>query len=869
MQMKGVCRQARSLTLSALAAMGMAYALAGAPAAVAAESCSNEQIRVQQSAERLPNCRAYEQLTPKVKNGVGWGSGVGNNVFSEGANMALSADGSRLLASGVTAFPAEDIGTNSTNASFVLERTPMGWAPVYVSPAYRRVPYGLSPSDQSPAVIGQSRDLSLLSLSAAGSFSEQDADGSVADNYAVRLSRSGVQDGGVSVLSTPQLLSCPDSPAPPCTAAAGTRSPSAGRLSTVSDDGSVVLFETSEAMGVAGASGAQVYARTGPSLNDVSWISRPMDTVGPGATQVSGTPSVMATNTQGTTYVAAVPNSSPLAWDNALTPDGSRVFFASPATGAARIYLRKADGTTVEVSRVRGGGTTASAVAFRGASTDGRRALVQTRQPLLPATGSTAALTSPNATNDLYLWSDHPGGDDAADTLVRVTGFTQVGDGPRLEGKTALSVAGQADDLSTFYMVAKNTHSSGLPSGAAYAQQVHVFRVDVDATNPAASTARFVATAAIASMGDNTAGIGGCLNANAKAVTCARASGDGRYLVFDSALPLTDDDAEPGCAIGSGGTLTPGAVRPVGDPVTAPAACMSDVYRYDSVTESLIRVSRGNDAAHDNGAFDSALRITSKPAVRVLEDGTVFFASTEPLVEDDVNGKQDVYEWSPDGATSGQLALLSSGRGPHHSQLVTATDDGRSVVFVTTDGLAVDDTDTTSDIYAAVREGGFRVTAPPVCADESCQPPTGELPPPFTTGTSVFVGPGNVHSPRGGAPAKLAVIKPKTVSGSTVALRVRVPGSGRLRVSGAGLASARRMTSKSAIYRVRVRLTPRAARTLRRARQVTTIAKVSFTPRSGKPTTKRVKVKFRLPANQRASRRVASRPVQAMNGDGR
>lgn len=852
-----------ALGSAAAAFSGGAPAYAGDPPS----ACPNADVRDQQGV-RLPDCRAYEQLTPKVKNGVGFGNGAGSNVFNEGTNMALSADGSRLLATAVTALPAEDIGSNNNGPSFVLERTPMAWTPVYVSPAQRLVPYGSSPSEQSPAVIGQSRDLSLLSLSSGGSLSEQDADGSTADNYAVRLT-SGLHGGGVSVVSAPQLLSCPDNPAPPCTAAAGTRAPSAGRLSTVSDDASLVLFETSEAMGVAGAAGPQIYARTGSSLKDISWISRPMGTVGSGATQVGGTPSVMATNTQANIYVAAVPGSSPLAWDNALAPDGSRVFFASPATGPARIYLRKADDTTVEVSRVRGGSTTASAVAFRGASTDGRRALVETRQPLLPATGPNAALTSPNATNDVYLWSERPGGDDAADTLVRVTGFTQVGDGPRLEGKTALSVAGQADDLSTFYLVAKNTHSSGLPSAPAYAQQVHVFRIDVDAANPAASTARFVATTAIASAGDNTSGIGGCLNANSKAVTCARASRDGRYLVFDSALPLTDDDAEPGCTIGNGGTLTPGAERPVGDPVTAPVACMSDVFRYDRVTGSLIRVSRGNDAAHDNGAFDSSLRITSKPAVRVLDDGTVFFASTEPLVEDDVNGKQDVYEWSPDGAASGQVALLSGGRGPHHSQLVTATDDGRSVVFVTTDGLAVDDTDTSSDIYAAVRGGGFHVTTPPVCVGDTCQPRPGELPFPSTTGTSVFVGPGNVSVPAPVKTVRLRVAKPKAASGSTVALRVRVPGAGRLRVSGSGLKRVTKKTTRSATYTIRVRLSSSAKRALRRKHRLNLTAGVRFTPTGGQAKTTRVKVKFRTTEKQQATKRVAQRPAQTTSGDGR
>lgn len=55
--------------LAALVAGGLLAAGSAAPAALAADDCPNAAVRAQQSAQHLPNCFAYERVTPNDKNG--------------------------------------------------------------------------------------------------------------------------------------------------------------------------------------------------------------------------------------------------------------------------------------------------------------------------------------------------------------------------------------------------------------------------------------------------------------------------------------------------------------------------------------------------------------------------------------------------------------------------------------------------------------------------------------------------------------------------------------------------------------------------------------------------------------------------------
>lgn len=109
----------------ALAAAVIGLGMLGAPGAVAASGCENDHLRVGPS-ERLPDCRAYELVTPPAKTTRGT-----VNAGSEGrnANPGLpSLDGDRMLHA-VEVFPLVD-GEQPFpwhGSQTIYERTTAGW----------------------------------------------------------------------------------------------------------------------------------------------------------------------------------------------------------------------------------------------------------------------------------------------------------------------------------------------------------------------------------------------------------------------------------------------------------------------------------------------------------------------------------------------------------------------------------------------------------------------------------------------------------------------------------------------------------------------------------------------------------------------
>ena len=112
----------------------MAFLGSGATAAVAA-GCPNEAARVGASAN-LPDCRAYELVTPRNTNGLMPFGGIGVHTSKSEASAAyagmgidtpsISADGNSFLWLIVgTTLPGTD--GNGTNNQYVAERTATGW----------------------------------------------------------------------------------------------------------------------------------------------------------------------------------------------------------------------------------------------------------------------------------------------------------------------------------------------------------------------------------------------------------------------------------------------------------------------------------------------------------------------------------------------------------------------------------------------------------------------------------------------------------------------------------------------------------------------------------------------------------------------
>ena len=146
-------------------------------------------------------------------------------------------------------------------------------------------------------------------------------------------------------------------------------------------------------------------------------------------------------------------------------------------------------------------------------------------------------------------------------------------------------------------------------------------------------------------------------------------------------------------------------------------------------------------------------------AQRILSDdgSRAFFNSFDRLVLGDTNGIQDVYQWQLPGTgdctetdpsfsalNEGCISLISSGQSPQVSEFVDATPNGNDVFFTTGSSLVKPDPGLV-DIYDARVGGGFDYpTTSAGCEGETCQ---GTPAPPndATPASAAYNGPGNVN----------------------------------------------------------------------------------------------------------------------------
>ncbi len=202
---------------------------------------------------------------------------------------------------------------------------------------------------------------------------------------------------------------------------------------------------------------------------------------------------------------------------------------------------------------------------------------------------------------------------------------------------------------------------------------------------------------------------------------------DGRYLLFASFGRLTRDDTD-----------------------TA-----RDVYRYDFQTGELARLSfarDGNDGNGNDNAYDAEIPQKPEGAAHmganelagdttrsISADGSVaIFRTAAPLTSHDTNlgadpscefghSGCDVYEWEEQGHVScaeagGCVRLASDGLDPHGTNTALIGASGRDIALVTGRGLVPADTDGVADVYDARENGGFPPPPPPPPCKEGGSP---------------------------------------------------------------------------------------------------------------------------------------------------
>jgi len=274
-----------------------------------------------------------------------------------------------------------------------------------------------------------------------------------------------------------------------------------------------------------------------------------------------------------------------------------------------------------------------------------------------------------------------------------------------------------------------------------------------------------------------------------------RVTPDGTTLAFESVRSLTgydDDPVEPGAGAESHKCTERGGQLKESDP----AVPCREVFLYDAVTGKLVCASCDPSGARPVGPaelggneFEEGDELLA-PSVYYLphnlseNGGRLFFQSPDALVSHDSNSQLDVYEWeqlaSPDEVVKGENSCTSSSStfsasdggcvfpisdvaGDFESRFMDASPSGNDVFLATKDQLVPEaDADSRANVYDVRVGGGFPVTiAPPVCNNgDSCKAPVSPQPGVFgAPASATFSGPGNPTPAVAPPPPKKATTK--------------------------------------------------------------------------------------------------------------
>jgi hypothetical protein len=218
----------------------------------------------------------------------------------------------------------------------------------------------------------------------------------------------------------------------------------------------------------------------------------------------------------------------------------------------------------------------------------------------------------------------------------------------------------------------------------------------------------------------------------------ARVSENGRFIAFNSDKPLTGYDNED-AASGLPGEKIDGEIF-VYDAAAAKLSCAScnPNPNVKPIAPAVIR----QPAVSDDSSYQRAVY----PQRNLSNDGQLFFESYDALLPEDTGGSLSVYEYA-----AGRLSLISDGRSKTESIFLDAASDGSDVFFMTAQPLLDRDEDTAYDIYDARVGGGFQEassSALPCEGETQCRGPAALAPAAPVPLSATFHGPGNQKQAR-------------------------------------------------------------------------------------------------------------------------
>ena len=641
-------------------------------------ACSNEKVRGEQAGGlELPDCRAYEQVSPPDKNG--------NDILVGLARSSASGDAVTYDSGGSFAQPHG----SEIQSRYISQRSANGWTTENISPPYAGQKTDLYTPFESLLFTPE------LSRGVLRSFYTQlpsGAPGPFIDFYAADFKTGAYEK--INYVEPKQASSYNDYYEAPVLEGGS------------SDLGRVVFEQTGKLTAGAAEEFLQAY----------DWFEGQLHLL---SISPSGTPF------KGESFIGGgggnVEAGAGKVW-HAVSGDGRRVFFggAEEEYEVPQLYLREnpeqpqspvvagkcavpADACTVEVSASQREPHDSNGVqlaSFAGASADGSRVFFTSRSEL---TGDAFTGGSDNASN-LYEYDVETG------QLHDLTVDTED-----TAGAAVLDVVSAAEDGSYVYFVAeggKLASNENAQSERAVTGKPNLFVYH-------AGQVRFIATLAGGGAEGNDSqdwnAEGGPLG------NAARASADGTHLAFESVRSLTGYDNQPAKPGGCEGERC------------------REVYLYDAQNERLVCASCDPNGARPVGpaelgglgnSAEWARSIIFGPALYVDNnlsgDGSrLFFESPDPLVRSDSNSRRDVYEYE-----NGRVRPVSDVRGGSDSFFLDASPSGNDVFIATADQLVGADRDGLIDVYDARIDGGFAEQAPPPECDngDSCRTPISPQP---------------------------------------------------------------------------------------------------------------------------------------------
>ncbi|MET0306450.1 MAG: hypothetical protein ABW196_09520 [Solirubrobacterales bacterium] len=673
--------------------------------------CANDQFRKNLPGEFLPECRAYELVSPAEKGGT---DAIAPNNFAilpeEEAHFHASPDGERVSYASAVAFG--DSRAGPFTVGYVASRSGDGWSTHGVLP-----PQGTNIDEVTPTyawnhVLGFSEDLSSTWL----------------------YTDSNPPPAG-GVLGYRNLYHC-DNETDECEALTTEKPPfwPSGQdfkpwLGGFSADGAVSAYSANDAL-VPGASAA---SNVGPV------ISGPIYQVyeyraGEGLSLVSRLP---AGEGGGASNQHAFVGGGLESLEGAVSEDGERIYWTTWA------------GTPDK-------GVVPSASVSENGWVRGRIFLRENGTATLPVSG-TVARDAP-LPEDARFWVGAPDGSSvlfSMDAKLTLPGqelyrYDRASESATMiAGGGVLGVGGAAEDLSRAYFVSTEVLDPAPNSmgDVAVAGERNVYLYDEE------EGIRFVATPVVSVAGGPSFTI--FPNGNDHlADHLSRVSADGGALVFVAYNSLTGVDntidGEPYMEV-----FRYGAAEDRLDCVSCNPAGAQPLGREDDTRKPFV-------SAKIPGWRQGILY-----QQRALSDDgdRVYFESFDRLASADTNGRLDVYQWrapgtgeDPDTCDTGDVSfsavsggcvdLISTGKSDADSHFIEATPDGKTVFLRSLERLVGLDRDNLFDVYAARIGGGLAAQYPPpdppACTPtESCPGAGSVAPAEVGAGSAEFVGPGN------------------------------------------------------------------------------------------------------------------------------